>query len=89
MKSEIHPEEYREVIFRDTGADKMWISRSTVKTEKTITWNDGKEYPVYDLSISGYSHPFYTGTQRLVDAEGRVDKFNKKYAAQAAVKAKK
>jgi large subunit ribosomal protein L31 len=80
MKEGTHPESYRHVVFRDVGAAKSWMTRSTVATDKTVKWEDGKEYPLYDLPISSYSHPFFTGQQRLVDTEGRVDKFRKKYA---------
>ena len=79
MKKGIHPENYREVVFQDTSAGKAFLIRSTVETSKTIKWEDGKEYPLYPLAISSYSHPFFTGTQRLVDSEGRIDRFNKKY----------
>ncbi|MCL4133399.1 UNVERIFIED_CONTAM: hypothetical protein GTU68_063793 [Idotea baltica] len=90
MKKDIHPENYRPVVFHDATADKSWICRSTVETEKTTTWEDGKEYPAYNLAISSYSHPFYTGAQRLVDTEGRIDKFRKKYERkQPAAKPKK
>ena len=78
MKSGIHPENYREVCFRDVSADVTFVTTSTVETEKTITL-EGKEYPLVDLDVSQYSHPFYTGQQRLFDREGRVDKFKKKY----------
>jgi large subunit ribosomal protein L31 len=53
--------------------------KSTVKTDKTIRWKDGQEYPLYAVETSRYSHPLYTGTQRIMDVEGRVEKFNKKY----------
>ena len=79
MKKEIHPEEYREVVFQDATADVSFVTRSTVPTDKTIKWEDGKEYPLYQLSISSYSHPFYTGSQRLIDTVGRIEKFKKKY----------
>ncbi len=78
MKKDIHPENYREVVFKDVGENLEWITRSTVKTEKT-TEVDGKEYPLYTLEISSASHPFYTGQQRFVDSEGRVERFQKKY----------
>lgn len=81
MKKDIHPNNYREVVFKDVGADKSWLTRSTVQTEKTVTWEDGKEYPLYTLEISSYSHPFYTGKQSFVDSEGRVERFRKKYAS--------
>lgn len=80
MKKDIHPEDYREVVFQDTGAGVSFLSRSTVKTDRTVTWEDGKEYPLYQMTISSYSHPFYTGEQRLVDTAGRIDKFKKRYA---------
>jgi large subunit ribosomal protein L31 len=80
LKEGIHPENYRPVVFKDVGADVAWITRSTVKTDKSITWEDGNEYPLYTLDISSVSHPFYTGKQRFVDAEGRVERFQKKFA---------
>ncbi|MBP9837652.1 MAG: type B 50S ribosomal protein L31 [Proteobacteria bacterium] len=79
MKEGIHPEDYREVVFQDSVSGTTFITRSTVKTERNITWEDGKEYPLFQLGISSYSHPFFTGEQRLVDTQGRVDKFNKRY----------
>ncbi len=78
MKEGIHPE-YREVVFRDTSVGHSFLTRSTVKTEKTIVWEDGNEYPLVDIEISSVSHPFYTGQQRLVDTAGRVEKFNQRY----------
>jgi len=86
MKEGIHSEDYREVIFQDSVSGTMFKIRSTVATEKTVTWNDGKEYPLFALPISSYSHPFFTGEERFVDTEGRVDKFKKKYAARTASK---
>jgi large subunit ribosomal protein L31 len=83
MKQDIHPENYREVVFKDVGADTAWLTRSTVKTERTITWEDGKEYPLYTVEISSASHPHYTGKQKFVDSEGRVERFQKKYARPA------
>ncbi len=79
MKEGIHPE-YREVIFRDVSCDWEIKTRSTMKTTETIKWKDGKEYPYIKLDISSASHPFYTGTQKIMDTEGRVDRFKKKYA---------
>ncbi len=80
MKEGIHPEDYREVVFQDTTANVTFITRSTVKADKTITWEDGKEYPLHQLAISSYSHPFFTGETRLVDTAGRIDKFKRRYA---------
>lgn len=77
MKKDIHPN-YREVVFQDVAADFTLKTRSTIETRETITL-DGQEYPLYKLDISSASHPFYTGTQKVIDTEGRVDRFNKKY----------
>jgi large subunit ribosomal protein L31 len=79
MKDGIHPN-YREVVFLDTSCDFGFVTRSTVATNETIKWKDGKEYPVYKIEISAESHPFYTGKQKIVDTAGRVDKFKKRYA---------
>lgn len=77
MKKGIHPE-YREVVFKDVSADFEVLTRSTVKTSEKTTF-EGKEYPLYKVDISSASHPFYTGTQKVMDTEGRVDRFKKKY----------
>jgi len=79
VKKDIHPKDYRPVVFQDVSAGVSWLSRSTVKTSQTIKWEDGNEYPLFNLDISSASHPFYTGKQKFVDAEGRVDRFNRKY----------
>lgn len=65
MKKDIHPE-YREVLFHDSSADKYWIIRSTLETTETKKWEDGNTYPYFPLDISSASHPFYTGTQKLL-----------------------
>ena len=83
MKDGIHPN-YREVVFLDTSCDFGFVTRSTVATNETIKWKDGKEYPVYKIEISAESHPFYTGKQKIVDTAGRVDKFKKRYAKKPA-----
>ena len=83
MKPGIHPE-YREVVFHDTAANEKWITRSTLSTNRKVTLDDGKEYPLVVLEISSASHPFYTGKQQLIlDTAGRVERFNKKYAKKA------
>jgi large subunit ribosomal protein L31 len=79
MKDGIHPE-YREVAFKDIGADHVFIVRSTLQTRDKITL-EGKEYPLVNLDISSKSHPFYTGKQKILDTGGRVDKFKKRYSA--------
>ncbi|MGP1447356.1 MAG: type B 50S ribosomal protein L31 [Candidatus Limimorpha sp.] len=79
MKKDIHPKNYRLVVFKDISNDYTFISRSTINSKETIVWEDGKEYPLVKLEISSASHPFYTGKMKLVDSAGRVDKFNNKY----------
>jgi large subunit ribosomal protein L31 len=79
MKKEIHPN-YREVVFFDTSSDYKFITKSTIETNETIEWEDGKQYPVYKIEVSSNSHPFYTGKKMLLDTAGRVEKFNKRYA---------
>jgi large subunit ribosomal protein L31 len=78
MKSEIHPN-YQAVIFRDLASGESFLTRSTLTSSKTLKWEDGQEYPVFDVEISSASHPFYTGKQRIMDAAGRVEKFNTRY----------
>lgn len=80
MKSGIHPESYRPVVFKDMSNGDTFISRSTAPSKETIVI-DGQEYPVIKLDISSSSHPFYTGKSNLVDTAGRVDKFNSRYAS--------
>ncbi len=79
MKKDIHPKNYRLVVFKDMSNDYTFISRSTVNTKDTIVWEDGKEYPLVKLEISSKSHPFFTGKMKLVDTAGRVDKFRSRY----------
>jgi len=79
MKKDIHPKNYRLVVFKDMSNEQTFLSRSTINTKDTIVWEDGKEYPLVKLEISSTSHPFYTGKMKLVDTAGRVDKFNSKY----------
>jgi len=80
MKPDIHPE-YREVVFQDLSCDFKFITRSTIKTKETIKWADGKEYPLVKIEISSESHPFYTGQQKIIDTQGRVDKFRQRYSS--------
>jgi large subunit ribosomal protein L31 len=79
MKKGIHPD-YRPVVFQDVSADFSFLTRSTIKTNETIQWEDGNTYPLIKLEISSASHPFFTGKQKLVDTAGRVEKFKRKYA---------
>lgn len=83
MKKGVHPDNYRPVVFQDTNDNSTILTRSTAVTDDTITL-DGVDYPLVKVHISSSSHPFFTGEERIVDVEGRVDKFK---ARQAAAKA--
>lgn len=89
MKKEIHPKNYRAVIFADASSDAKFLIDSTVETSDTGKWTDGKEYPLYRVEISSASHPFYTGTEKVLDNAGRVERFKKRAAATTKAKAKK
>ncbi|MBR8743204.1 type B 50S ribosomal protein L31 [Nocardiopsis sp. MG754419] len=78
MNKAIHPE-YRPVVFRDRAADFAFLTRSTVTSDKSVEWEDGRSYPVIDVEISSASHPFYTGNARVVDTAGRVERFQRRY----------
>ncbi|HEX7368379.1 MAG TPA: type B 50S ribosomal protein L31 [Candidatus Saccharimonadales bacterium] len=85
MKQNIHPDNYRLVVFQDLNNGTTYLTRSTVASEETITL-DGAEYPLIKVHISSSSHPFFTGEERIIDIEGRVDKFKARAAAGAAAK---
>jgi large subunit ribosomal protein L31 len=78
MKTTIHPQ-YQPVVFRDRAADVAFLTRSTLTSDKTVEWSDGRTYPVFDVEISSASHPFYTGNARVLDTAGRVEQFNRRY----------
>lgn len=84
MKKDIHPGNYRPVVFRDTSNDDKFLIQSCAPTKDTITY-EGEKYPVYPLGVSSSSHPFYTGTQKFVDTAGRVDKFQQRAAKAKAL----
>jgi large subunit ribosomal protein L31 len=79
MKADIHPK-YNDVVFQDVTSNFAFLTRSTLFSKDSITWEDGKEYPLIKVDVSSASHPFYTGKQKLLDTSGRVDKFRKRYA---------
>ena len=83
MKKDLHPKNYRLVVFKDMSNGHSFLSRSTAVTKETVKWEDGNEYPLVKLEISNTSHPFFTGKNVLVDTAGRIDKFKKKYAKKA------
>ena len=88
MKKDIHPKNYRLVVFKDISCDYSFVTGSTVETKDTVTWTDGKEYPLVKLEISHMSHPYYTGKMKLIDTAGRVDKFKNRFAKSTASKKK-
>ncbi len=83
MKPGIHPD-YHPVVFRDRSAGFAFLTRSTATSDRIIEWEDGNTYPVLDIEISSASHPFWTGKSRLVDTEGRVEKFYARYGRRSA-----
>ncbi len=88
MKKELHPGNYRKVVFKDMSNGTTFLSKSTAASNETIVFEeDGQEYPVIKLEISNTSHPFYTGKNVLVDTAGRIDKFNKRFGKKTAPKA--
>ena len=86
MKSSIHPQDYRLVVFSDEQAGFAFLTRSTAQSTETIKWKDGHTYPLVKVHISSKSHPFFTGEEKIIDTEGRVDRFK---ARQAAAKARR
>ena len=89
MKKDIHPKDYRPVIFEDATSGKRFLISSTVAASKTDKWDDGKEYPVFRVEISSASHPFYTGISKTIDTAGRVEKFKTRAAKGTPKSAKK
>jgi|GEM_PF-252255 large subunit ribosomal protein L31 len=87
MKSSIHPTNYRPVVFSDDQAGFAFLTQSTAQTDDEIKWEDGNTYPLVKVHISSASHPFFTGEEKIIDTEGRVDRFKAKFAAAEARKA--
>ena len=88
MKKDLHHKDYRPVVFQDLNNQQTYLTRSTVATDDKITL-DGVEYPLVKVHISSSSHPYFTGEERIVDIEGRVDKFKARAAAGEAAKEKR
>lgn len=84
MKPGIHPA-YGPVAFRDRATGQVTLTRSTLvsRDHDKVIEIDGTTYPVVDVDISSDSHPFWTGTARTLDSEGRVEKFQRRYGAKA------
>lgn len=89
MKKDLHPKDYRTVVFEDLNNGFKVLTKSTIKTTDVTVWEDGLEYPLVKVHISSASHPFYTGDEKLLDIEGRVDKFKARQEAAAKAKAVK
>lgn len=85
MKKKIHPSSYRLVAFKDLNNEQILISRSTVKTKEKITI-ENKEYPLYKMEVSSFSHPFFTGKMKYIDTAGQIEKFKSKYASFKKIK---
>ena len=87
MKKNLHPTNYRPVVFSDEVAGFAFLTRSTADSKETIKWEDGNEYPLVKMHISSASHPFFTGEEKIIDTEGRVDRFKARQAAAEARRA--
>ena len=85
-KQELHPKDYRFVVFSDEAAGFSFLTRSTAQSEETIKWKDGNEYPLVKIQISSASHPFFTGEEKIIDTEGRVDRFKARAKKAAELK---
>ena len=89
MKKDIHPQNYRSVLFVDNSNGAEFVISSTVNTQEKGKAKDGKEYPLYRLEVSSASHPFYTGNEKSLDTAGRAEKFRARVATAKAKKGKK
>ncbi|WP_338890011.1 type B 50S ribosomal protein L31 [Rhodococcus sovatensis] len=78
MKSGIHPD-YHPVVFQDAGTGTKFLTRSTITSSREIEWEDGATYPLVVVDVTNESHPFWTGASRIMDTQGRVEKFEKRY----------
>lgn len=81
MKKDLHPDNYRLVVFEDLNNGFRMLTRSTASAEESTKWEDGSEYPLIKVHVSSASHPFFTGEEKILDIEGRVDKFKARTAA--------
>ena len=77
MKADIHPD-YHKVVFVDSATGQEFISRSTLTSRETRDI-DGEKVPVIKLEISSFSHPFWTGKMRELDADGKIDRFRRRF----------
>lgn len=86
-KKVTQPQDYRYVVFMDEAANFSFLTRSMAKSEETIKWEDGNEYPLVKIQISSASHPFFTGEEKIIDTEGRVDRFKARAERAAKLRA--
>jgi large subunit ribosomal protein L31 len=86
MKADIHPKNYRHVVFKDFSCDFAFLTKSCAPSKETIKWEDGNEYPLIQIEISNMSHPYFTGKMKFVDTAGRIDKFQKKFEKKLTTK---
>ena len=84
MKKDIHPKEYRPVIFIDNSSGAHFLISSTINSTEKEKWTDGKEYPAVHIEISSASHPFYTNQEKTLDSAGRVEKFKNRQSKAVA-----
>ncbi len=89
MRKGLHPDNYRLIVFEDLNNGFRFLTRSTAATEETTKWEDGNEYPLVKVHVSSASHPFFTGEEKILDIEGRVDKFKARAEAGKAAKDKR
>lgn len=87
MKKNLHPASYSPVVFSDETAGFSFLTQSTATSTETIKWQDGNEYPLIKIHVSSASHPFFTGEEKIIDTEGRVDRFKARAAAAEARRA--
>lgn len=89
MKKDLHPDSYQLVVYEDLNNGFRFLTRSTATSDETIKWEDGNEYPLIKVHVSSASHPYYTGEEKILDVEGRVDKFKARAKAGQASKEKR
>ncbi|WP_394360925.1 type B 50S ribosomal protein L31 [Amycolatopsis sp. SB7-3] len=85
MKPGIHPD-YHPVVFKDLSTGDAFLTRSTATSEQTTEWSDGNTYPLVNVEISSWSHPFWTGNRRIMDSAGQVEKFHRRYGRRGGSK---
>lgn len=80
MRHGIHPT-YEPVVYQDRSTGESFLTRSTATSSETVEWADGHTYPVLRVDVTAFSHPFWTGGQRVLDSAGQVEKFRRRYGS--------